>query len=134
VRNRGNSTASVQVSFVDEMYWSESLTGKQVFPPPQQQIACMVSQQRYMHFVPRTSYVRGRSIFVFAVRRMQYMHVCVVCACVGCVLRPYQIAAFDNSVENNIGSNKNSCSGSRHLRSGGSILNQEGKSHINIRK
>ncbi len=62
--------------------------------PPNNKLRAWVSQQRYMHFVPRTSYVRGRSIFVFAVRRMQYVHVCVVSACVGCVLRPYQIGAL----------------------------------------
>ena len=64
---------------------------------------------------------------------MLYMHVCGVCMR---LVRAMVISncSFDSSVENNIGSNKNSCSGSHHLRSGGNILNQESKSHINIRK
>lgn len=82
-----------------------------------------VSKQRCMHFVLRTSYVRGRSIFVFAVRRMQYMHLNVVCACVGCVLLPYQITALTIQLKNNIGSNKKNCSwqpppqvGGKHIK------------------
>jgi hypothetical protein len=88
--------------------------------PPQQIAACMhgLSAAQYAF---RPSYViRTLEIYICFRRSPHtvYMHVCGVC------MRWVRATAksncsFDNSVENNIGSNKKSCSGGRHLRLGG---------------
>ena len=80
----------------------------------------------------RHKYVGDLYLF-FAVRRTQYMHVCGVCMR---WVRASTISncSFDNSVEKQYQIQQKELLWRPPPQLGGSILNQVGESHINIRK
>jgi hypothetical protein len=92
-----------------EMYWSESLTGKHITPPPTNcGLGAGFSMALYAF---RPSYViRTWEVYICYICFSPFAVCCICmyveCACVKCVLSPYQIAALTIQLRNNIGSNK----------------------------
>lgn len=102
-------------------------------PPNKLRLACTVSQQRCsISSLVRHMYVGD--LYLFSPFAVYSICVYVVCACVGCVLWPYQIAALTIQLRTISDPTKRVGLAAATSSSGGSILNQGSKSHINIRK
>ena len=91
-----------------EMCWSESLTGKHITPPTNCGLGAGLSMALYAF---RPLYViRTWEVYICYICFSPFAVCCICmyveCACVKCVLSPYQIAALTIQLRNNIGSNK----------------------------